>query len=140
MPDIVKIILPIALVAVIALLFFLGWLYCRLFIWQDYDPLYRFLKAIEDTVPIWGSALVLAGVFVLTYHYIAKPLDYLDEVIQAAEQLAQLAEEIRGFRMEDYVPLEGETVMGETYVEFHVDEAALQRLVIEVFYQPAEED
>lgn len=57
-----------------------------------------------------------------------------------AEQLAQLAEEIRGFRMEDYVPLEGETVMGETYVEFHVDEAALQRLVIEVFYQPAEED
>ena len=42
----------------------------HLFIWQDYDPLYRFLKAIEDTVPIWGSALVLAGVFVLTYHYI----------------------------------------------------------------------
>ena len=30
--------------------------------------------------------------------------------------------------------------MGETHVEFHVDEAALQRLVIEVFYQPAEED
>lgn len=80
------------MIAGLALLFFLGWLYCRLFIWQDYDPLYRFLKAIEDTVPIWGSALVLAGVFVLTYHYIAKPLDYLDEVIQAAEQLAQPGE------------------------------------------------
>lgn len=82
----------LGMIAGFALLFFLGWIYCRLFIWENYDPLYRFLKALEDTVVFWGGALILAGVFILTYYYISKPLDYLDEVIEAAEQLAQPGE------------------------------------------------
>lgn len=78
----------LGMIAGFALLFFVGWLVCRLFIWQAYDPLYRFLKAMQDTVMFWGGGLILVGVFVQTYWYISKPLDYLDEVIAAAEQLA----------------------------------------------------
>lgn len=72
----------------LVLLFFLGWVFCRLFIWQPHEPLYRLLKALEDTAMFWGSGVVLLGVFLLTYRSISKPLDYLDEVIEAAEELA----------------------------------------------------
>lgn len=54
------------------------------------------------------------------------------------KQLAELAERIRTFQMADYIALEGEALMGERYVEFHVDEEALQKLVIEEFYELAE--
>lgn len=65
---------------------------CRLFIWQPHEPLYRLLKALEDTAMFWGSGVVLLGVFLLTYRSISKPLDYLDEVIEAAEELAHPAD------------------------------------------------
>lgn len=78
----------LGMIAGFILLFFLGWLFCRLFIWESYDPLYRLLKAIEDTVLFWGGALILVGMFLLAYKYISKPLGYLDEVITAAEQLS----------------------------------------------------
>ena len=78
----------LGMIAGLALLFFVGWLVCRLFIWEAYDPLYRFLKAMQDTVAIWGTTLIIIGMFLLAYRSISKPLDYLDEVIEAAEQLA----------------------------------------------------
>ena len=37
----------------LVLLFFLGWVFCRLFIWQPHEPLYRLLKALEDTAMFW---------------------------------------------------------------------------------------
>ena len=78
----------LGMIAGLTLLFFVGWLVCRLFIWEAYDPLYRFLKAMQDTVAIWGTTLIIIGMFLLAYRSISKPLDYLDEVIEAAEQLA----------------------------------------------------
>ena len=78
----------LGMIAGFFLLFFLGWLFCRLFIWQAYDPLYRFLKAMENTIVLWGSALILLGMFLLAYRSLSEPLAYLDEVIAAAEQLA----------------------------------------------------
>ena len=78
----------LGMIAGFFLLFFLGWLFCRLFIWQAYDPLYRFLKAMENTIVFWGSAVILLGMFLLAYRSLSKPLAYLDEVIAAAEQLA----------------------------------------------------
>lgn len=82
----------LGIIAGFALVFFLGWVVCQLFIWQPYDPLYRFLKAMNKTVFFWGGGLVLVGVFIQAYRYISKPLDYLDEVIEAAEQLANPGE------------------------------------------------
>lgn len=56
------------------------------------------------------------------------------------EQLAQLVDTLRAFELEEYSALEGEAVLNEqNYVEFHVDENALQRLVIQDFYKPAED-
>ncbi len=55
------------------------------------------------------------------------------------QQLSELAESLRDFRMEGYTALEGEAVETEKYIEFYLDESALQRLVIEEFYEPAEE-
>jgi len=55
-----------------------------------------------------------------------------------AQQLSELAESLRSFRMEGYTVLEGEAVETEKYIEFYPDEEALQRLVIEEFYEPAE--
>ena len=93
----------LGMIAGLALLFFIGWLVCRLFIWQAYDPLYRFLKAMQDTVAIWGTTLIILGMFLLAYRSISKPLEYLDEVIEAAEQLAHPDE--NPIRLS--VPLEG---------------------------------
>lgn len=78
----------LGMIAGVLLVFLLGWVICRLFIWQPYEPLYRLLKAMEETIVFWGGGLILLGTFFLTYRYISKPLDYLDEVIEAAEQLA----------------------------------------------------
>lgn len=61
----------------LVLLFFLGWVFCRLFIWQPHEPLYRLLKALEDTAMFWGSGVVLLGVFLLTYRSISKTLGLL---------------------------------------------------------------
>lgn len=55
------------------------------------------------------------------------------------QQLAQLAEDVRTFPVERISTLEGEAVQGAEFMEFHADEEALQRLVIEDFYQPAED-
>jgi two-component system sensor histidine kinase VanS len=43
---------------------------------------------MQDTVAIWGTTLIILGMFLLAYRSISKPLDYLDEVIKAAGQLA----------------------------------------------------
>ena len=58
----------LGLIAVFAVIFFSAWLVCRLFVWQPDDPLYRFLKAMEDTAMFWGGGLILLGIFILTYY------------------------------------------------------------------------
>jgi len=55
------------------------------------------------------------------------------------QQLSELAENLQNYRMEGYMALEGEAVETEKYVEFYPDEEALQRLVIEEFYELADE-
>jgi len=55
------------------------------------------------------------------------------------QQLSQLAESLRDYHMERYTVLEGEVVETDRYVESYPDEEALQRLVIEGFYELIEE-
>lgn len=54
------------------------------------------------------------------------------------EQLNELAEKIRTFQMSGDITPEGEAVLGPEFMEFHVNEDALRRLVIEEFYEPAD--
>ncbi len=51
--------------------------FCRLFIWQPHEPLYRLPQSLEDTAMFWGSGVVLLGVFLLTYRSISQTLGLL---------------------------------------------------------------
>lgn len=55
------------------------------------------------------------------------------------EQLSDLSDKINGYDVDEYLTLEGEAVQGEEYMEFYVDEQALQSLVMNVFYELVEE-
>jgi len=51
------------------------------------------------------------------------------------ETLARVNEELNGCGLTVLEPPDGEAMVGETYMEFHVDEEALQKIVIELFYE-----
>ncbi len=56
------------------------------------------------------------------------------------DQLNVYADQFNGYTLSEIVTPEGEAVKGEKYVEFYIDEAALQQLVIDTFYVPVEEE
>lgn len=51
------------------------------------------------------------------------------------EQLSQLAETLKSYGIDEYRTLAGEAVQGEKYMEYYVDEEALQLQVMELFYE-----
>jgi len=57
------------------------------------------------------------------------------------DEIAYLAVEASGYRFDSgsLYSLEGETVMGERYEEFYIDETALYELILQVFYEEAED-
>ncbi len=69
--------------------YFLAWRICLLFVWEPDDSLYQFLKLVQGTSLFWGTGLILVGWTFITYRFFQKPLRYLDEVVAAAEKLAQ---------------------------------------------------
>lgn len=54
------------------------------------------------------------------------------------EKLADLADTLEAYGVTEYRTLEGESVMGEKYMEYYVDEAAARELVMELFYEPVD--
>ena len=56
----------------------------------------------------------------------------------SVEQLSSLADTLADYGVTEYRTLEGEAVEGEKYMEYYVDEAAVRELVIELFYELAE--
>ena len=71
------------------LLVLLSWRVLSSFTWYYDDPLYRFLRWIADYILLWIGLFLFGGWIIITYYFLSKPLKYLDEVILAAEQLAQ---------------------------------------------------
>ncbi len=57
------------------------------------------------------------------------------------DEAGYLAAQISGYRFDEgnMYSLEGETVQGEVYEEFYVNETALYELILDVFYEEAEE-
>ena len=49
-------------------------------------------QILRDTLGLWAIIAVLLGWIALTYHFISKPLRYLDEVLNAAEALSSPGE------------------------------------------------
>ena len=56
----------------------------------------------------------------------------------SVDELSDYADRFSGYSLSEIVTPEGETVAGEQFMEFHADEAALQKMVIDIFYAPAE--
>ncbi len=51
------------------------------------------------------------------------------------DEVGYLAPQVTGYRLGEIRSLEGNTVMGKEFEEFHPDEEALYRLILEVFYE-----
>ena len=54
------------------------------------------------------------------------------------DQLSRWVERLGSYTYEGTVSPEGEAFVGETFMEFHIDEQALQELVVGMFYEPQE--
>ncbi len=55
-------------------------------------------------------------------------------------QMSELLETLQDYTYEAALSLPGEAVKGAEYVEFHVDEAELQRMIVEIFYEISENE
>lgn len=55
------------------------------------------------------------------------------------DQLSDLGNSLAAYQVSDILTTPGDAQEGEEFMEFSVDEAALQQLVMEVFYEPVEE-
>lgn len=79
----------VGFVAGLLLLYLLSWGFFTRFTWQGSDPVYQVLKLLQETSLIWMPILIAIGIVWITYRFLSRPLHYLEEVVQAAEQLAQ---------------------------------------------------
>ena len=55
------------------------------------------------------------------------------------DQLSDLGDSLAAYQVRDILTTPGDAQEGEEFMEFTVDEAALQQLVMDVFYEPVEE-
>lgn len=74
--------------------FFAAWYLCaNYYTWPMYSRLYYLLKTLQYLSPYIIVLTMMAGIFVFTYRAIRKPLNYLDEVVEAAKSLSHPQEE-----------------------------------------------
>lgn len=69
------------------------YLICTQFIWYPNDPLYQALAFIGDNIVAVCAAIMLIGWFVITYFFVIRPLNYIDEIVAAAKLLASPSED-----------------------------------------------
>lgn len=75
-----------ALIFLLLLLF--GWEVARSITWYESQPLYWILKWIREYIILVVGFIFLCAWAAMSYHFIARPLRYLDEIIAASEKLA----------------------------------------------------
>lgn len=68
--------------------FFLAERICAGIVWHKENYLYRLLKVLQGLSPYIILLIIFVGFFVITGIAIRKPLQYLDDVIDAAKQLS----------------------------------------------------
>lgn len=80
-------------IIIFLLLAFVAYLFITRFIWQPDDPRYIFFQFIKEYIYVFlGVPIIISWVFI-TYHFVKKPLYYLDHIISASEKLANPADE-----------------------------------------------
>lgn len=93
-----RIILQYAIALIVFTLLFVGAVaicayICYQLEWYPEDPLYRLLNFIRNNVEVVCAVLILLGWIVITYFFIRCPLNYIDEITDAAKRLASPSEE-----------------------------------------------
>ncbi len=81
--------IPVALMTI----FFLSWFICSRFVWQKNNQIYNLLKILQALSPIIIALFTICGFLFLSFHFLGKPLKYLDSVIDAAKFLSHPNEE-----------------------------------------------
>ena len=76
------------IVAFIAFVLF-AWSLCNRITWYPDDPLYWILKFVKEYILLTAGIPLLMGWAFITSYFISKPMRYLDEIVEASEQLAQ---------------------------------------------------
>jgi LCP family protein required for cell wall assembly len=56
------------------------------------------------------------------------------------DELSDYGTQLSGYALSDILTTEGEAVLGDVYMEFYVDEAALQQQVVDLFYVPVDSE
>lgn len=69
--------------------FFFAWFICTRFTWYDSTPLYRLFKTLQMLSPYIIFMGLVGGSVFLMVRAVKKPLQYLDEVINAAKTLSE---------------------------------------------------
>lgn len=70
---------------------FLAWRFCSLFVWQPLNPVYQFLSRIRDYIVLVSLIVCFTGWMIITVHFISKPIQYLDEIVEASAKLVNPA-------------------------------------------------
>lgn len=73
----------------VIVLLFLAWNLSHCFVWQADNLLYRMLSWVKEYLLLVLGTIFLAGWAFITWHFMSKPLCYLDEIIRASQQLAR---------------------------------------------------
>ncbi len=77
----------------VVIVVFLGRSILKQWTWYGDEPLYPFLHWVWDYVVHLCALTVAAGWLVISYWFISRPIRYLNELVNAAEQLARPGEE-----------------------------------------------
>ena len=80
------------------------------------------LKAVAG-----GNSAMVVGVYNSVSDYLVTSVDFTDLVTELMDY---------DFSEDQMYTVPGETVMGDQYEEYYVDEDALLNLIMEVFYVP----
>lgn len=78
----------IGYMACLGLFVLLAWQFFSMFIWYESDPFYWVLHFIKQNLWLFVGVPAFIGWTFITYRFIIRILGYLDEVVQASEQLA----------------------------------------------------
>lgn len=82
----------IGFAGLLPVLVILAWQFCSSITWYSSDPLWRILSWVRDYIILVVIVVFFIGWVLITYYFISKPLRYLDRVVAASRQLAQLSE------------------------------------------------
>ncbi len=70
-----------------------GAILCRMTVWYESNPLYKFLTWVRDYIVFVGAVVVLVGWVFISYHFIAGPNRQLQALLDASRRLAQPTQE-----------------------------------------------